>query len=105
PSDHAQRAVEPATPGNRVEVRARPDVRQLGPAPTQPAEEIPSRVGGHLEPGLPHPAGDELVRLVLLGAPTEPVRAGPAADGTELVEPLEHAHGHTLGPQRAEVLD
>ena len=50
------------------------------------------RVDLDLEPGLPHPAGRELVRLVLGRAPVRPVRARPAADRVQLLEPLENPH-------------
>src|SRR5205823_14863700 len=66
PADHSERPVEPAAVGNRVQMRARPDLRQLWPPPPQPPEEVLCLVSRHLEPGLAHPAGHELVRLVLL---------------------------------------
>jgi hypothetical protein len=98
PADDAERAVEAAAVRHRVEVRAGPDFGQLGPAPTQPPEEIPCRVDLDLEPGLAHPAGYEFVRLVLLARPAETVRARPAADRVQLVEPVQNPHVHSLSP-------
>ena len=107
PADHAERAVEASARGHRVEVRAGPDLRQLRPASPQAPVEVPRSVPLDLEPRLAHPAGRELVRLVLLGATAEPVRARPAADCVELIEPFEEAHRQTLGsagPQRTQKL-
>ena len=84
--DDAERAVELPTCGNGVEVRAGPDggVRC-------PADQIPRSIYLHLETRLAHPAGRELVGLVLGDAVPGPVRTDAAADRIELVEPLEDA--------------
>src|SRR3990170_2084463 len=56
------------------------------------AEEVAVGVDLDVEPGLAHPAGGERVRLVLLSAPRHTVRARPAADRVQLLEPLKNLH-------------
>ena len=87
-------------------MRAGPDLARLRPAPRKRPRDSRG-VDARPEARLPHPAGRELVRLVLLGATAEPVRAGPAADRVDLLEPFEEAHRQTLGsarPQRPQKL-
>ena len=55
-SEHAERAVEAPAVGRRVEVRAAPDLGQLGLAAGEPADEVAGRVELDLEPRLAHPA-------------------------------------------------
>src|SRR5439155_12458373 len=86
-----ERPVEFATVGDRVEMRAGPDVRLLAAA-----DQVPGRIDLHLETRLAHPARGELVRVILVGAPTDTVRAGAAADRIELVQPLENPHGRII---------
>ena len=52
PGDDAERAVEAAGAGDRVEMRARPD---LALAARNPPDQVPRRVDLHLEPGLAEP--------------------------------------------------
>ena len=86
--DDPERSVEAAALRHGVEMRADPHVLALRGVP----EEVPARVDFDVEPGLSHPLGRELVRLVLAGSRMRSVRARPAADGVQLVEPLEHPH-------------
>ena len=80
PGEHAQRAVEPAALGHRVEVRARPDLGQLRPLADQPPDHVAPRVALHLEPGLLIHAGDQVAGLVFLGRAADPVRADAVSD-------------------------
>ena len=63
--------------GHRVQVRPCPHLRQLGLAAAQTAEEVAGCVALDLEPGLRHPAGGELERLVLLGLSPGRFAPGP----------------------------
>src|SRR5439155_20209403 len=85
--DAAQGSVELAPARDGVEVRPAPDRPVL-----QPADQVADAVGLDPEPGLLHPAGGELVCLLLAGASPHAISPDPFADGVELVEPLEHAH-------------
>src|SRR5207302_4863490 len=84
--DDPERAVVLAPLRDSVEMRAGPDVVPPGGA----ADEVPIPIDVDREPRLTHPTGSELERLVLLRAGGNPVRAGPAADRVELLEPREH---------------
>ena len=75
--DDAERAVEAAALRDRVEVGARPELRQLGPGPAQPPEQVAGRVALDLQAGFLEPAGRELVRQVLAGRARGAVRPGP----------------------------
>src|SRR5256885_7763525 len=59
PADNAERPVEPTTCGNRIEMRARPDLRQLRAPPPQAAEQVPRRVRHNFESRLAHPPRSE----------------------------------------------
>ena len=97
--DHSERAVVAAALWDRVEMRARPDLGQLGLVAGQPAEQVAVRIDLDLEAGLPQPAGGELVRRVLLPRVADAVRPRPASDRVEVVETFEQAgHGTSLLP-------
>ena len=68
--DDSERAVELAAERHGVEVRARPDAR-LGRCGRSGFR----RVDLDLEPGLPHPAGGQLVRAILAGGTGDAVGA------------------------------
>jgi hypothetical protein len=57
-------------------------------------DQVPGGVDLDREPGRPHPPRGERVRLVLGGVVAGAIRADPAADRVELLEPVEDAHGH-----------
>src|SRR5205814_674229 len=85
----AERTVELAAVGHRVEVRAGPDAGVRGPT-----DEVASGVDFHSEAGLAHPLRRELVRAVLALAAADAIRAAATADGIQLVKPLVHPHAH-----------
>ena len=85
--DDAERAIEPPALGDRVEVRADPDLVAHAGAAEQVA------VGVHLdrEPRVAEPGASQLVRRILAGPRMRAIRAGAAADHVELLEPLGDA--------------
>ena len=93
PRDDAERAVVLAARGDGVQVRARPDLGQLGPLAAKPPDDVPDRVPLDLEPGLLHPAGGELARPLLLRRPADAVGSRPAAERVQLVEPIVNPSG------------
>ena len=78
--DDPECAVELAALGHRVEVGAGPDGGLLGAA-----DQVARTVDLHREAGVAHPAGGEVVGLILVRSPADPVRTGTAADGVELL--------------------
>ena len=74
--EHAERAVEATAVGRRVEVRAAPDLGQRRARADERPVQVAGRVERDLEPGLGHPAGDQLERALLALAEARPVRAG-----------------------------
>ena len=94
PRDDAERAVEAAGAGDRVEVRARP---HLPAAARDPPDQVAGGVDLHLEPGLAEPARRQLVRRVLLRRVADPV-----AECGQLVEALEDPHSWTVLSRRSE---
>src|SRR2546423_2305263 len=66
----AERAVELAAVGHRVEVRTGPDTGIRGPA-----DEVPGRVDLHGEAGLAHPLPGDLLRAVLALTAAAAIRA------------------------------
>ena len=85
--DDPERTVEPPALGDRVEVRADPDLVAHAGA----AEQVPVRVHLDREPGSSEPAPSQLVRRVLAGPRMRAIRTGAAADHVELLEPLGDA--------------
>jgi hypothetical protein len=79
----AERAVEPAALGDRVEVRAEQDGRLA-----RPPEEVAGFVDLDREAGLGHPGGGEVVRALFALGAADAVRPGTVADCEERVEPL-----------------
>ena len=91
PADHSERSVEAPAVRHRIEVRAGPDLRQLGPRAPQTADEIARRIHVDDQPRLPHPLRDEVVRLLLDAAQARPVRTSTAAEGIKQLEPFQGA--------------
>ena len=89
--DDAERAVEFAAVGNRVEVRPAPHVRLL-----RAADQVAGRVDLDLQSRIAHPAGGEIVCVILVRRPADTVRAAAAAEGVQLVQPLQDSHGRII---------
>ena len=89
PDDDAERAVEHPAGGDTVQVRARPDLRQVRPRADRARHDVSGRIPLDLETGVFHPRGSDLARVLLRVATPEPIRAAPAAQRVQLVEPLE----------------
>src|SRR5205807_1554567 len=83
----AQGAVELAAVGNGIEVRARPDRGVPGAA-----DQVACVVDLDLEARLQHPPRRELVRSILTVAAADAVRTEAAADGVQLLQPVERPH-------------
>jgi hypothetical protein len=86
--NHAERSVEPPPGWDCVQMRSDPDVGRRG----RTSDQISVQVHLDVEARLLQPARGELVRLVLGDARMRTIRARPAADRVELLEPLEGAH-------------
>src|SRR5512133_2575985 len=76
----AEGAVELAAVGHGVEVRAGPDAGVL-----RPADQVAGGIDLDLQAGVAHPAGGEVVRVILVRRAADAVRPGAAAEGIELV--------------------
>ena len=59
------------------------------------ADQVSRLVDLDTETGFLHPLRGEVVGSLLGVATADPVRAGTAADGVELFEPLENARGYS----------
>ena len=90
--DYTERAVELPSLRNGVEMRADPHVV----AAARAADEVAVRIDLDREAGLAEPDSGQLVGGVLLRARMRPVRARPAADRVQLLQPLEEAR-HARG--------
>jgi len=95
--DDPECAVVPAPLRDGVEVRAGPDLRQVGPRSRLATGQVSRRIDVDGETGFPHPARDELVRILLGAAQAGPVRAPAAAEGIEPLESVEDAGGGAGG--------
>ena len=89
PGDDAERPVELPPGGDAVQVRARPDLRQLRPRSDRAPHDVSGRIPLDLETGLLHPSSSELAGLLLCITAARPVRAAPVPQRVQLVEPLE----------------
>src|SRR5213075_3147080 len=85
--DDTQGAVELAAARDGIEMRARPDRGVAGAT-----DQIAGVVDPDLEPGLLHPTRRKLVRTILPTAAAHAVCTDAAADGVQLLQPVEHAH-------------
>jgi hypothetical protein len=81
-------------------MRAAPHLGQRRIGPRRPPPQIAGAIDRHVEPGLAHPAGDELVRTLLAHAETGAVGAGGTADLEQSVEPLHDPAGALLRRRR-----
>src|SRR5687767_6095147 len=81
-----QRTVVLAALRYRIELRAGPHLRQLGPRSPQPPDEIPTLVDLRLEPCVFHPRHGLLAGCVLLGRPADPIGADAVPDVENVVQ-------------------
>ena len=87
PRNHAEGPVEAPALRHRVEVRARPDLRQLRRPAAQPPDHVPPLVHLDLEAGLLEPPDGERTGLVLSRRPADPVRPDAVSDVENVVQP------------------